>query len=203
MKIKKGMSVGVAGLSGAGKTTAMDTLLGLLKPKNGKVLVDGTDIETNMKSWNMQVGYIPQNIFMLDGNIRENVAFGVPCKDIDDEKVWDALRDAALDIFVKNLPKGLDTELGERGLRLSGGQRQRIGIARALYPNPSVLFFDEATSALDNETEAAIMDSIHHLQGKKTIIMIAHRLTTIENCDVVYRVENGKITRVEDIVKNR
>ena len=132
---------------------------------------------------------------MLDDTIRANVAFGIDEEKIDDTKVWKALEEAALAEFVRTLPEGLDTQLGERGVRLSGGQRQRIGIARALYQEPSILFFDEATSALDNETDSAIMESIDRLHGSKTMVIIAHRLTTIENCDVVYRVENGKILR--------
>lgn len=195
MSIKKGMSVGIIGPSGAGKTTSVDIMLGLLRPDKGQVRVDGTDIRLDMDGWLSDIGYIPQQIFMLNGNIRENVAFGVPAEEVSDEKVWQALKEATLDEYVKTLPEGLDTELGERGVRLSGGQRQRIGIARALYADPSVLFFDEATSALDNETEAAIMDSINHLHGTKTMIIIAHRLTTIEGCDAVFKVEGGKITR--------
>ena len=193
MTISKGMSVGIVGPSGAGKTTAVDILIGLLAPCKGRVFVDGTDIETDMNGWISHIGYIPQSIFMLDGSIRDNVAFGVETGDVDDEKVWEAIKDAALDEYVERLPDKLDTEIGERGIRLSGGQRQRIGIARALYFDPSVLVFDEATSALDNETEKAIMGSINKLYGKKTMIIIAHRLSTIENCDIVYRVEEQKI----------
>ncbi len=193
MKIKKGMSVGIVGASGVGKTTVADIFLGLLNPQKGRVLVDGVDIQTNIEGWISQIGYIPQSIFMLDGNIKENVAFGILDEDIDEGMVWTALKEAAMDEFVKSLPEGLHTQLGERGIRLSGGQRQRIGIARALYLNPSVLFFDEATSALDNETETAIMDSINHLHGTKTMVIIAHRLTTIAGCDEVYRVENKGI----------
>lgn len=193
--IHKGESVGIVGASGSGKTTAVDVFLGLLRPQNGKVLVDGTDIQFDMDGWLKQIGYIPQTIFMLDGDIRENVVFGLPKEDIDDKRVWEVLKEAAIDDFVRTLPDGLDTQLGERGVRLSGGQRQRIGIARALYSDPEVLFFDEATSALDNDTEAAIMDSINHLQGSKTMIIIAHRLSTIEGCDHIYRVENGRIVK--------
>ena len=195
MRVEKGMSVGIVGVSGAGKTTSVDIMLGLLRPRAGSVMIDGTDIRLDKDGWLSQIGYIPQMIFMLDDSIRANVAFGVDPKVIDDEAVWRALKDAALDDFVRTLRDGLDTQLGERGVRLSGGQRQRIGIARALYTNPSVLVFDEATSALDNETESAIMESVNDLRGRKTMIIIAHRLTTIENCDVVYRVEAGKITR--------
>lgn len=194
-EIKKGQSIGIVGASGAGKTTVVDIILGLLKPQEGYVKMDGTDIEMDKDNWLSQLGYIPQSIFMLDGSIRDNVAFGLPKEDIDDKQVWEALREASLEDYVRSLPEGLDTEIGERGVRISGGQRQRIGIARALYSDPKILFFDEATSALDNETEAVIMDSINHLHGSKTMIIIAHRLTTIENCDVVYRVADGKVTR--------
>lgn len=195
LTIKKGESVGIVGTSGAGKTTAVDLILGLLKPQEGQILIDGIDIESDMKGWIKQIGYIPQSIFMLDGTIRENVAFGEDQGDVEDEKVWNALKKASLFDYVKSLPDGLDTQIGERGIRISGGQRQRIGIARALYNDPEILFFDEATSALDNDTESVIMDSIKHLQGLKTIVIIAHRLTTIENCDVVYRVQDKQIVK--------
>lgn len=194
ISIKKGDSVGIVGASGAGKTTLVDIILGLLSLERGAILVDGEDISNNIDSWHGQIGYIPQMIFMLDDTIRANVAFGIDEEKRSDEAVWKALHEAAIDDFVRGLPKGLDTEIGERGLRLSGGQRQRIGIARALYPNPSVLIFDEATSSLDSETEIAIMDSINRLHRQKTIIIIAHRLTTIEGCDHVFRVSNGKIS---------
>lgn len=195
LRIPKGQSVGVVGPSGAGKTTMIDVILGLLKPQEGQILIDDVDIESNMSGWLRRTAYIPQNIFLMDDTIRENIAFGMHSKDIDDEKVWDALRGANLDSFVREMPEGIYSMIGEAGIRLSGGQRQRLGIARALYNNPEILFLDEATSALDNETEAAIMESIENLKGKKTIIIIAHRLTTIENCDVVYRVENGQVTK--------
>lgn len=195
MQIPVGKSVGIIGASGAGKTTAVDILLGLLNPQEGQVLSDGIDVRTAYNAWLSHIGYIPQMIFMLDGSIRDNVAFGLEADEQRDEKVWRALEEAQLAEFVRGLPKGLDTEIGERGVRLSGGQRQRIGIARVLYSNPELLIFDEATSALDNETEAAIMESINALRGKKTMIIIAHRLTTIEECDLVYRVEGGKICR--------
>ncbi len=197
MKIPVGQSVGIVGASGSGKTTVVDILLGLLDMQNGVILADGADVNTkeNYPRWLGNVGYIPQTIFMLDSDIRHNVAFGVPDHLIDDEKVWSALKEAQLDKFVRELPQGLDTEIGERGIRLSGGQRQRIGIARALFNDPEVLILDEATSALDNDTEAAIMDSINSLHGKKTLVIIAHRLQTIEKCDMVYRVEQGKAER--------
>lgn len=195
MTIPAGKSVGVVGASGSGKTTAIDIILGLLDPQEGQVLADGVDIRENYSQWLSHLGYIPQMIFMLDDSIGANIAFGVPKEKIDDSQMWKVLKEAKLDDFVKGLPEGLDTQIGERGVRLSGGQRQRIGIARALYTDPQLLIFDEATSALDNETEAAIMDSINSLHGKKTMIIIAHRLQTIEGCDIVYRVENGKILK--------
>jgi len=192
MKIKVGEAVGIVGTSGAGKTTIVDILLGLLEVKGGRICADGVDVRENYRGWLKNVGYIPQMIFMLDDTIRNNVAFGVPSDKISEERVWEVLHEAQLDEFVRSLPNGLDTGIGERGIRLSGGQRQRIGIARALYEDPEVLILDEATSALDGDTEAAIMDSINHLHGKKTLVIIAHRLQTIEKCDRIYRVENGK-----------
>ena len=197
MEIPIGQAIGIVGTSGSGKTTVVDILLGLLEMESGVITADGTDVNTkeNYPRWLGNVGYIPQTIFMLDSDIRHNVAFGVPDALIDDEKVWHALKEAQLDTFVRDLPKGLSTEIGERGIRLSGGQRQRIGIARALFNDPEVLILDEATSALDNDTEAAIMESINSLHGKKTLVIIAHRLQTIEKCDMVYRVEDGKAAR--------
>ncbi|MGN0167145.1 MAG: ABC transporter ATP-binding protein [Acetatifactor sp.] len=194
MTIPIGASVGIVGTSGAGKSTVVDILLGLLEVKEGVVYADGVDVKQNYRRWLKNIGYIPQMIFMLDDTIRSNVAFGVPKEKIDEDRLWEVLREAQLDEFVRTLPEGLDTGIGERGIRLSGGQRQRIGIARALYHDPEVLVLDEATSALDNDTEKAIMDSINRLHGKKTLIIIAHRLQTIEKCDMVYRVENGKAT---------
>ena len=188
-----GKSIGIVGTSGAGKTTVIDILLGLLKLQGGKVLADGVDIQSKYREWLANVGYIPQMIFLLDADIRKNIAFGIPEEEIDDERLWYALKEAQLDEFVKTLPEGVNTGIGERGIRLSGGQRQRIGIARALYNDPEVLILDEATSALDNDTEAAIMESINRLHGRKTLIIIAHRLQTIEKCDMVFRVEDGSI----------
>ena len=197
MEIPIGQAIGIVGTSGSGKTTVVDILLGLLDMEGGVITADGADVNSkeNYPRWLGNVGYIPQTIFMLDSDIRHNVAFGVPDALIDDEKVWHALKEAQLDTFVRSLPKGLSTEIGERGIRLSGGQRQRIGIARALFNDPEVLILDEATSALDNDTEAAIMESINSLHGKKTLVIIAHRLQTIEKCDMVYRVEGGKAAR--------
>lgn len=192
LTIPIGASVGIVGPSGAGKSTVVDILLGLLELREGVVLADGEDVMPHYRGWLKNIGYIPQMIFMLDDSIRRNVAFGVPDDKIDEERLWEVLREAQLDEYVRTLPEGLDTGIGERGIRLSGGQRQRIGIARALYHDPEVLVLDEATSALDNDTEKAIMDSINLLQGRKTLIIIAHRLQTIEKCDIVYRVENGR-----------
>ena len=194
MEIPIGKSVGIVGTSGAGKTTIVDILLGLLQIQSGEILADGVEVREHYQSFLKDIGYIPQTIFMIDSTIRKNVAFGVVDEDIDDAKVWRALQEAQLDEFVRGLPDGLDTSIGERGIRISGGQRQRIGIARALFEDPEVLVLDEATSALDNETEAAIMESINMLHGKKTLIIIAHRLQTIEKCDMVYRVEKGQVT---------
>lgn len=192
LTIPAGASVGIVGTSGAGKSTVVDILLGLLEVRSGTVYVDGKDVKADYRKWLKNIGYIPQMIFMLDDSIRKNVAFGVPEDEIDEDRLWEVLKEAQLDEFIKTLPEGLDTGIGERGIRLSGGQRQRIGIARALYNDPEVLILDEATSALDNDTEAAIMEAINRLHGKKTLIIIAHRLQTIEKCDLVYRVENGK-----------
>ena len=194
MEIPIGSAVGVVGSSGAGKTTIVDILLGLLKVEKGGVYADDVNTEDNYRGWLANVGYIPQMIYMLDGSIRKNVAFGVPDDKIDEARVWAVLEEAHLADYIRTLPDGLDTEIGERGIRISGGQRQRIGIARALYNDPEVLILDEATSALDNDTEAAIMESINALHGKKTLVIIAHRLQTIEKCDMVYRVKDGKIT---------
>ena len=203
MLIPAGKSIGIVGASGSGKTTAVDLLLGLLKPQSGSVLTDGRDIHMDYPDWLSHLSYIPQTIYMLDDTIRANVAFGQYKDEIDDAKVWKAIEEAQLKPFIDSLPEGIETRIGERGVRLSGGQRQRIGIARALYTDPELVIFDEATSALDNETEAAIMDSINSLHGKKTLIIIAHRLTTIEECDIIFRVENGKIKNSPMIVPDR
>jgi len=192
LTIPIGSAVGIVGVTGAGKSTVVDILLGLLEVKSGKVCADGVEVKQQYRSFLKNIGYIPQMIFMLDDTIRRNVAFGVSEEKIDEKRVWEVLKEAQLDRFVRELPEGLDTGIGERGIRLSGGQRQRIGIARALYHDPEVLILDEATSALDNDTEAALMESINQFHGKKTLVIIAHRLQTIEKCDLVYRVENGR-----------
>lgn len=196
MVIPVGSSVGIIGASGSGKTTAVDLLLGLLKPQSGGIYTDGMDIREDYYDWLSHLSYIPQTIYMLDDTIRANIAFGQQKDGIDNEKINKAVEEAQLSAFIDSLPQGLETKIGERGVRLSGGQRQRIGIARALYSDPELVIFDEATSALDNETEAAIMESINRLHGRKTLVIIAHRLTTIEDCDYIFRVENGKIEQV-------
>ena len=191
--IKKGEAIGLIGASGAGKTTLADIILGLLKPRKGNVYADGMDVYSCPKQWSKIIGYVPQSVFLANDTLRNNVAFGYDEKEIDDEKIWKVLKEAQLDDFVAGLPQKLDTQVGERGIKFSGGQRQRIAIARALYNNPSIVVLDEATSALDNETERAVMEAIEALQGYKTLIIVAHRLTTIKQCDKVYEVVDGKI----------
>lgn len=193
MEVKKGQSVGIMGPSGAGKSTIVDILLGLLHAKEGTVTCDGRNIFDHYESWLSQIGYIPQSIYLVDESIRDNIAFGIDADKIDDKRIWEVLEEAQLKEFIEELPQGLDTTIGDRGVRLSGGQRQRIGIARALYHDPEILVFDEATSALDNDTEKAVMDAVNSFHGKKTMVIIAHRLNTIANCDVIYKVEGEKI----------
>ena len=193
--VEAGTSVGIVGVTGAGKTTLVDIILGLLEPQQGRVLYDGQDIRENYEDWQSRIGYIPQNIYLTDESIRANVALGIYEDQIDDAKVWKALDDAQLGDFVRGLKDGLDTKIGEMGVRLSGGQRQRIGIARALYYDPDVLFLDEATAALDTATEKAVMAAVNALSREKTCIIIAHRLTTIEDCDTILEVKDGRVTR--------
>ena len=193
MVVPCGKSVGIMGPSGAGKSTIVDILLGLLKIQGGAITCDGVNIFDNYPAWLSQIGYIPQSIYLVDESIRNNIAFGIADEEIDDERIWAVLEEAQLKDFILTLPDGLDTTIGDRGVRISGGQRQRLGIARALYHNPSILVFDEATSALDNDTEAAVMEAINSFHGKKTMVIIAHRLNTIEKCDIVYKVDEGKI----------
>lgn len=193
MTVPKGKSVGIMGTSGAGKSTIVDILLGLLHAQEGTITCDGVDIFKNYESWLAQIGYIPQSIYLIDESIRDNIAFGIDADQIDEKRIWEVLEEAQLKEFIKELPEGLDTTIGDRGVRLSGGQRQRIGIARALYHDPEILVFDEATSALDNDTEAAVMEAVNSFHGKKTMVIIAHRLNTIEKCDIIYKVENEKI----------
>ena len=193
LSIRQGESVGFIGSTGAGKSTLVDIILGLLVPTSGVVKVDGIDIQTSPRGWQDRIGYVPQSIFLTDDTIRNNIAFGLPLDQIDDAAVWNSLCSAQLDQFVKGLPGGLDAQIGEGGVRLSGGQRQRIGIARALYYNPSVLVLDEATSSLDTITESDFIDAVCALKGDKTLIIVAHRLTTIEHCDYLFKLGDGEI----------
>lgn len=204
LKINKGESVAFIGASGAGKTTLADIILGLLHPMKGTVEMDGFDIYAMPKTWANIIGYVPQSVFLSDDTIRNNVAFGLKVSEDDDCHIWEALRKAQLKDFVESLPGKLDTIVGERGIRFSGGQKQRIAIARALYNKPEILILDEATAALDNDTESAVMDAIESLQGQITMIIVAHRLTTIKNCDVIYEIKNGKAYRrdKENVLKN-
>lgn len=193
LTIQKGKTVAFIGTSGAGKTTMVDIILGLLVPQKGVVMADEINVHEKPKTFHAQIGYIPQVIYLSDDTIRNNIAFGVKEAQIDEAAVQAAVEKAQLTEFINSLPHGLDTIVGDRGVRLSGGQRQRIGIARALYHDPEILVLDEATSALDNETESAVMEAIDHLQGLKTMIIIAHRLTTIRNVDKIYEVGEGKV----------
>ena len=197
IEIPSKKSIALVGSSGAGKTTLADIILGLYQPQSGRVLMDGKDIHENMDAWRRMIGCIPQNIYLLDDSIRANIALGVPEDKVDDDKIWAVLEEAQLADFIREQEDGLDTNIGDRGVKLSGGQRQRIGIARALYTDPELLVLDEATSALDTETETAVMDAIFRLSGKVTMIVIAHRITTIRNCDHIYKIADGKATEVK------
>ena len=193
ISIQKGEPVGFIGASGAGKSTLVDILLGLLTPDTGEVRVDDADIQAHLRNWQDQIGYVPQSIYLTDDTLRRNVAFGLPNEQIDDAAVQRAIQAAQLEEFVNSLPQGLETLVGERGIRLSGGQRQRVGIARALYHDPAVLVLDEATSSLDTATERGVMQAVRALHGTKTILIVAHRLSTVENCDRIYRLEQGRV----------
>jgi ABC-type multidrug transport system fused ATPase/permease subunit len=195
--IQRGESIGFIGSSGAGKSTLVDILLGLLTPNSGEVRVDGVNIQENLRNWQDQIGYVPQSIFLTDDTLRRNVAFGLPENQIDDNAITHAIRATQLEEFVASLPDGLETLVGERGIRLSGGQRQRIGIARALYHDPPVLVLDEATSSLDTATEHGVMQAVTALQGTKTLIIVAHRLSTVEHCDHLFRLEHGSVVTEE------
>jgi ABC-type multidrug transport system fused ATPase/permease subunit len=193
LNFNSGNTIGIFGESGSGKSTFVDLFLGILKPVKGKIFIDNIDIHSSLINWQSLIGYIPQSVYLLDDSILKNIAFGINEEDIDFKKIELALEKSNLTNFIDSLPSGFYTHVGERGVRLSGGQRQRIGIARALYNDPLILVLDEATSALDNETEHSIMDSIDNLKGQKTILIVAHRLTTIKNCDYLYKIKNGTI----------
>lgn len=193
LSIRRGESIGIVGPTGAGKSTLVDLLLGLLSPSSGRILVDGRDIAQALRSWQRKIGYVPQTIFLTDDSVRRNVAFGLSDAEIDERKLQAAVRMAQLEDFIASLPQGFDTVVGERGLRLSGGQRQRVAIARALYHEPEVLIFDEATSALDHHTEREVTRAIEALQGKKTLIIITHRLHTVRMCDRLVFLSNSRV----------
>ncbi|MBL6730001.1 MAG: ABC transporter ATP-binding protein [Bacteroidia bacterium] len=191
--IQKGEAIGFIGPSGAGKTTIIDLILGLLEPTKGEILIDGVNVKDNKESWQSNIGYIPQFIYLADTSIKQNIAFGLPDDQINEDWLWEAVKAAQIEDMVKRLPNGLNTMVGEQGTQLSGGQRQRVGIARALYHKPQVLIMDEATSALDNYTEKFVLEAIESLRGKRTILTIAHRITTVQNCDMIYLIKEGQI----------
>jgi len=205
ININNGDSIGFIGTSGSGKSTLLDMVLGLLTPDTGNIFIDDVDIKQNLRNWQSQIGYVAQSIFLTDDTLRRNVAFGIAEDKIDNNAVWSAIVAAQLEQFIEDLPDKLETMVGERGVRLSGGQRQRIGIARALYHDPTVLILDEATSALDMKTEEEVMRSISALQGTKTILIVAHRLTTLKNCTQIVELEHGRIKKMgsyHEIIKS-
>lgn len=201
LKIKKGEKIGIVGLSGAGKTTLINIIVGLIKQTSGDIFVDNKLLEDeNLITWRTKVGYVPQDVYLIDDSIKSNIAFGVRSNKINNEKIFSALKQSQLMTFVSNLPKKEETNVGERGVQLSGGQRQRIGIARALYNNSEILVLDEATSALDQKTELDFMQAVNNLKGEKTILIITHRLSTIENCDRVFSIDNGQLSEKKDLI---
>lgn len=205
LTIQKGESTGIIGPSGSGKSTLIDVMIGLLTPHSGSVKVDGATTVLASRGWKDKIGYVSQSIYLTDGTLKKNIAFGLPGGDIDEDAVWHAIKAAQLDTFIKSLPNGIETVIGENGVKLSGGQRQRIGIARALYHDPEILVLDEATSALDHETEAEVMRAVNKLHGEKTIIIVAHRLSTVSQCDRLFRLEKGRIMETgtpKDILNN-
>lgn len=193
IQVQSGTSVGFIGGSGAGKSTLVDVILGLLQPQSGAVLVDDRDVHGDLRGWQNLIGYVPQSIFLTDDTLRRNVAFGLMDSQIDETAIWRAIDAAQLGSYVRTLPEGLDTMVGERGVRLSGGQLQRVGIARALYNDPQILVLDEATSSLDTETERGVMEAVHALHGRKTVLIVAHRLSTVQHCDYLYKMDYGRI----------
>ena len=206
LEINSGEAIGLIGPSGSGKTTLVDMLLGMLEPQKGVIKYNDENIITTIKKWRSQVAYLPQQVFLIDDELRNNVALGVDEESIDERQILEALRQANLSELVQELPNGVNTQLGERGIRLSGGQRQRVALARAFYHNRNVLVMDEATSALDNDTEQEIVKEIQQLKGKKTMIVIAHRLTTLQHCDRIYELKKGKVVNVKsyrELIRNR
>lgn len=200
LKIKKGEKIGIVGLSGAGKTTLINIIVGLIKQTSGDIFIDNKLLENrNLNSWKSKIGYVPQDVYLMDDSIKSNIAFGVRTNSIDNEKINSALKQSQLMTFVNSLPKKEDTNVGERGVQLSGGQRQRIGIARALYNNSEILVLDEATSALDQKTELDFIQAVNNIKGDKTILIITHRLSTIENCDKIFKIENGDLKQINKI----
>jgi ABC-type bacteriocin/lantibiotic exporter with double-glycine peptidase domain len=195
LNIKKGSAIGFIGSSGSGKSTLIDIILGILTPSEGNIFIDKIDVNENLRLWQNLLGYVPQSIFLSDESIRNNIAFGIEEKLINEEQIQEAIQMADLQDFINSLPKGIETVVGERGVRLSGGQRQRIGIARALYYNPQIIIFDEATSALDASTEDNVMDSINKLKNIKTMIIVAHRLSTLSKCDIIYELSDGTVIK--------
>ena len=193
LEIPKGKTIGIIGESGSGKSTLVDLINGLLQPKKGKIKVDGKEISEYLKSWQKSIGYVGQDIFLIDDSIKANITFGVNFDKIINSRVLEVVNAAQLSSLIEELEFGIETRVGERGVQLSGGQKQRIGIARALYNNPTVLIFDEATASLDNDTEKQVMNSIYDLKKEKTMIIISHRISTLKNCDYVYEIKNGKI----------
>jgi ABC-type bacteriocin/lantibiotic exporter with double-glycine peptidase domain len=195
LELRAGESIGVVGASGSGKSTLIDLLIGLLTPVSGTISMNGRDIVENPREWQDRIGYVPQHVYLMDTTIRRNVAFGIPEKSIDNQRVEESLQNANLWQFVQSLPNGWDTVIGERGVRLSGGQRQRLGIARALYGEPEVIVLDEATSALDVETEREIVESLREIVRNRTLIVVAHRASTLAYCSQLIRIEGGRIVQ--------
>jgi ABC-type bacteriocin/lantibiotic exporter with double-glycine peptidase domain len=206
LDIYRGETIGLIGKSGSGKSTLIDLILGLYRPSSGEIKIDDQIVtERNIRKWQKKIGYVPQSIYLTDDTIRNNIAFGLPLEEINDNLLSDAIKDAQLTEFISNIELGLDTIIGEKGVRISGGQRQRIGIARALYKKPEILILDEATSALDNSTEEDFMKAVDLLKGERTIIIVAHRLSTLKNCDKIYSLSNGvlKIESKNSLIINR
>jgi ATP-binding cassette subfamily C protein len=196
LTIRRGEAIGFVGATGSGKSTLVDLVLGVLQPSRGSIAVDGRDIRSCLNSWQRKLGYVPQAFFLVDGSVRQNVAFGIEAEHVDDLRLAQAVKAAELDKLVARLPNGLDTVIGERGVRLSGGERQRVAIARALYNDPEVLVMDEATSALDNTTEAAVIDAVEALKGDRTLLIVAHRLSTVRRCDRIVFLKDGAVDAI-------